>query len=227
MLASNLFRRAFFLLLYHLYAKPKLLRNDKTTLLGFELEVPPSVFHPQLYFSSKFFAHYIQELKLDSLNVLDMGCGSGILSLVAASRGARVRSIDINPVAVHATRRNAELNELASTISVQLSNLFETIEDQEKFEYIFFNPPFYKGLPLDASETAWKGGNDYQVLRLFIPRAAHYLTPTGKVFCIFSSDMDIELLKDLFRQSCFSFQRVREKNLFFERLIIVRAEKAP
>jgi ribosomal protein L11 methyltransferase len=51
--------------------------------------------------------------------VLDVGCGTGVLSIVAARSGARlVRAIDISADAVVATRANAQLNAVASSIEV-------------------------------------------------------------------------------------------------------------
>ncbi len=45
--------------------------------------------------------------------VLDLGCGSGILGLVAAALGAaEVTAVDLNPLCVATARRNAELNHL-------------------------------------------------------------------------------------------------------------------
>jgi ribosomal protein L11 methyltransferase len=44
------------------------------------------------------------------LRVLDVGCGSGILSLAAAKLGAEVTGSDLDPWCVQATRENAELN---------------------------------------------------------------------------------------------------------------------
>jgi ribosomal protein L11 methyltransferase len=53
------------------------------------------------------------------LTVLDLGCGSGILSVAAAVLGARqVEAVDIDPDAVEATRRNAEANGVADRIAV-------------------------------------------------------------------------------------------------------------
>lgn len=225
MSALTRLRGALFPILYHFYAKPKLQRKDTTTLLGFRLEVPPGVFHPRLYFSSKFLAMYLQGLDLHSLNAIDMGCGSGILSLVAASRGATVRSLDINPAAVEATRRNAEINGLSSLISAQVSNLFDSIEPQQRFDLIVFNPPFYNGIPRYPSEMAWKGGNDYAVVRSFITQAVLHLTPAGKVICVFSSDMDLEMIRRLFEQAGFGIRQVSQRNLLFEKLLIFQAQK--
>ena len=51
--------------------------------------------------------------------MLDVGCGSGVLSVVAARLGAPyVEAIDISPAAVEATAANAERNGVAGAISV-------------------------------------------------------------------------------------------------------------
>jgi len=50
--------------------------------------------------------------------VLDVGCGSGILALVALALGAaRARAIDVDPDAVEVTRENAGRNGLADRIA--------------------------------------------------------------------------------------------------------------
>lgn len=43
--------------------------------------------------------------------VMDMGCGTGVLAILAAMRGAKdVRAVDIDPLSVSSTCENAELN---------------------------------------------------------------------------------------------------------------------
>ena len=56
--------------------------------------------------------------------VLDMGCGSGVLSVVACRLGARrVVSVDIAPDAVLAAERNAALNGVADRMDVRLGSV--------------------------------------------------------------------------------------------------------
>ena len=43
-------------------------------------------------------------------SVLEIGCGSGIISLHLAQRGNEVTAVDINPKAVEATKFNASFN---------------------------------------------------------------------------------------------------------------------
>ncbi|HWQ79137.1 MAG TPA: 50S ribosomal protein L11 methyltransferase [Anaerovoracaceae bacterium] len=56
--------------------------------------------------------------------VLDVGCGSGILSVASALLGAKeVTAVDIDPVAVEVTNENVELNRLAGKITVSEGDL--------------------------------------------------------------------------------------------------------
>jgi len=113
MIRSKILRRIFFYAAYYLYARQKIRRTDTIEIFGLKFNVPPSVFHPGLYSSSKFMAEVVLSLDLASQRVLDIGCGSGILSLAAASLGACVTSVDINPDAVRATEENALRNGLS------------------------------------------------------------------------------------------------------------------
>ena len=61
------------------------------------------------------------EGKLRDIDVLDFGCGSGILALAALKLGAKhAIGIDNDPQAIIATRDNAERNGLANHINVYL-----------------------------------------------------------------------------------------------------------
>ena len=56
--------------------------------------------------------------------LLDMGCGSGVLSIVACRLGARrAVAVDIAPDAVLAAERNAALNEVADRVEVRLGSV--------------------------------------------------------------------------------------------------------
>ena len=60
---------------------------------------------------------------LQRREVIDYGCGSGILAIAAAKLGAaQVQAIDIDPQALAATRRNAERNNVAERVLVLHDN---------------------------------------------------------------------------------------------------------
>lgn len=59
--------------------------------------------------------------------VVDLGCGSGILAVAAASLGARrVLACDIDPEAVEAARRSAQANGVEDAVEVYRGSLDET-----------------------------------------------------------------------------------------------------
>lgn len=61
--------------------------------------------------------------------VIDVGCGSGILSFVAARLGAsRVYGTDMNPAAVLCSQRNAERLGLSDRTDFRLGSLFEPLQ---------------------------------------------------------------------------------------------------
>ena len=63
---------------------------------------------------------YITEEK-ETDRVLDMGTGSGIQAILAASKSSNVVAVDMNPFAVKCTKLNVNLNKLSSRIQVETS----------------------------------------------------------------------------------------------------------
>jgi ribosomal protein L11 methyltransferase len=58
--------------------------------------------------------------EIDGLQVIDYGCGSGILAIAAAKLGAAsVAAVDIDPQALAACAANLERNGIADTLRVQ------------------------------------------------------------------------------------------------------------
>jgi ribosomal protein L11 methyltransferase len=58
------------------------------------------------------------------MSVIDLGCGSGILAVAAARLGAaRVLALDIDPLAVEATRANCRRNSVSDTVAAELGSL--------------------------------------------------------------------------------------------------------
>ena len=72
----------------------------------------------------------MEKLVTPDITVLDIGSGSGILSIAAILLGAKdVVGVDIDPVAVKVARENATLNGVAKKAKYVLGNLDEEITD--------------------------------------------------------------------------------------------------
>jgi ribosomal protein L11 methyltransferase len=72
----------------------------------------------------------LRELIWPGATVLDVGCGSGVLSIVAARLGAPyVAAIDISPAAIEATTDNAARNGVAGAVTVSATPLSEIADE--------------------------------------------------------------------------------------------------
>ncbi|MHC1722865.1 MAG: 50S ribosomal protein L11 methyltransferase [Aminipila sp.] len=61
--------------------------------------------------------------------VLDVGCGSGILSIAAALLGIKnILGVDIDPVAVDVSKENVELNGFSDVVNIQYGDLTKGID---------------------------------------------------------------------------------------------------
>lgn len=76
--------------------------------------------HPTTSMCIKHLEKYIK----NGDSVLDVGCGTGILSIAAAKLGAGdVLAVDLDPEAVLSTKRNADLNKCSSVMEIKEGDL--------------------------------------------------------------------------------------------------------
>lgn len=87
----------------------------------------------------------------DGRSVLEIGTGTGLLSLVCLQSGAKsVLATDINPAAVANAKYNAAMLELEENfelrqVAVSEPGAFTVIARQERFDLILSNPPWEDG----------------------------------------------------------------------------------
>jgi len=100
------------------------------------LVVPEDVYYPRE--DSIFLAEALVKV-IDKENVktcLDVGCGSGFLSIIMAKKKSIVNAVDINELAVKTTIENSQKNNV--NINVEQGDLFSL----GKYDLIVFNPPY-------------------------------------------------------------------------------------
>jgi len=204
---------------YHLFLKHT--NTVVTRVAGFRLTVPPTVFHPKVFLTSKYFAGFIGSLDLKGKRVAEVGCGSGILSLAAARAGAdRVVAIDINPNAARAASINAQDNGLGDRLRGVCSNLMSGLKAEPMFDVIITSPPSFPGEPRDVADRAWVAGPGYRDIAALFDQARERLLPGGVVYLLLSSDSDLDRLGELIHRSHFSAHMIGKQSIFIEDFIL-------
>jgi 16S rRNA G1207 methylase RsmC len=81
--------------------------------------------------------------------VLDVGCGYGVIGIVLAkiNPSLRVYMVDINPLAVKASKYNAKLNGVEDRVVVLQGDRYEPVKNM-KFDAIYSNPPLSAGMKI-------------------------------------------------------------------------------
>lgn len=81
---------------------------------------PEQAFGTGTHETTQLCVELVEDYVSDGLRVLDVGAGTGILSMVAAhENAASVRAVDIDPAAVECARANIERNGLSSKVTVE------------------------------------------------------------------------------------------------------------
>jgi len=77
----------------------------------------------------------LEKYAAPGVDVIDVGCGSGILSIAALKLGAgRALAVDIDQASVDATRENAETNGIRSGLLVGLGSVDELLASNFEFQ---------------------------------------------------------------------------------------------
>ena len=217
--ARRCLRRAIHFLAYHFILTRRGTREARAA--GFRLVVPPTVFHPKIFLTSEFFAGFIDGLELTGRSVVEVGTGSGILTLAAARAGAeQVVAVDINPHAVAATRENACLNGVGDRVVALCSNLLSAVAPRPLFDVVLSSPPSFPGEPKDLADRAWFAGPGYRDIAPLFAQAGERLKPDGRFYLLLSSDSELGLLGNLTRAAGFTTRLVAERSIGFESFIL-------
>ncbi len=157
----------------------------------------------------------------DSERILEVGCGSGIISAVIKNNtSARITGIDINPYAAACTRDNG--------VEAIRGNLLDCVRG--KFDLIIFNPPY---LPTDELQRtkdwiniALDGGNDgREIINRFLEDAVPHLLENGRILMLVSSFTGIEEVKSKMKELGYGVKEVSKERISFEQLLVIEATK--
>jgi release factor glutamine methyltransferase len=180
---------------------------------GIKVRVFPSVFHPGFFGSTRFLLEHLHQQNLENRTLLELGSGSGLISVYAAKHGAIVTAIDLNPTAV----KNTEANALANGVEIQVmqSNLFDSLPKQT-FDWIVINPPYYANKALNDEQLAWYCGEGFDYFKKLFSQLGAYLHSQTSTIMVLSQACEIETIQSIASQSGLRFELIKEGSAFFE-----------
>lgn len=155
--------------------------------------------HPLVWMPTGFgiaLANILEQYFKPGMKGLELGLGSGVLSILGGLKGMKMVGLDINEDAVKTASHNWELNRLdKSNYDFRLSNLFSALKpkETESFDIIWSNPPVLPGLPANnfqrntRDEYELAGTDGRLVLDAMIRDSGKWLRPGGKMIVIATS----------------------------------------
>ena len=181
---------------------------------GLPIVVLPDVFNPKLLRSGEFLMQQLArpDLLPAGATVLDLGSGAGAAGVAAAKRGCQVTAVDINPSAVRCTRINALLNGVE--IDVRQGDLFAPVQN-ERFDVVLFNPPYYRGVPQSPLDHAWRSPD---VIERFADQLGPHLD--GHALLVLSSDGEQDTILSSLQRAGFGARTVARRDLINETLSV-------
>lgn len=155
------------------------------------------------------------ELMIDTVRIassetfVEIGCGTGAVSLALARRAKSGLGVDINEVAVRNSRENADrLGQYNVTFAV--SDVFSNVEG--KFDVVVFNPPYSSYAAADEVDRMfWDPGDEAK--KQFFASVKNHLAPGGRVYFGWTNfaDIDIDLPLQLASSHGFALQTITQR----------------
>lgn len=118
-------------------------------------------------------------------SILDIGCGTGVISLMLAQRSrAEITSIDIDLAAYQQAQDNFKNSKWSNRLFVQHASLQDFEENnQKKFELIVSNPPFFSAESIASSRAIARSQNQLSHKQL-IKLSKNLLSQNGRFCCV-------------------------------------------
>ena len=135
---------------------------------------------------------YVQDTGRTGARILDIGVGSGVISVTLALELSEVKvvAVDLSDDALAVARTNVETLGAADRVELRHSDLFSAVKPDERFDLIVSNPPYiredaYAGLPpevlADPKLALVSGEDGLDAIREIVRVAPDYLAEGGRI----------------------------------------------
>jgi release factor glutamine methyltransferase len=185
------------------------------------LQIPPQVFHPRFFYSTRLLLRYLDSLQIKQRSFLELGAGSGLIALWAAQKGASVTASDINPTAVE----YLHINKLSNKANIRIiqSDLFDEIPEK-KFDFIAINPPYYKKNPQSFYDHSWYCGQNGEYFKKLFSQLGKYIGSNSKVIMCLSEECDVMMIQADAMRAGFDLKLVYQRQNLVERNYIFQIQ---
>ncbi|KAG2210066.1 hypothetical protein INT47_003502 [Mucor saturninus] len=140
----------------------------------------PNVYSPKYFPESKWFGKNLRSVVEGTKTFLEVGLGSGIISLYMARLGLEVTGVYINPDAVETTKKNFETNHQKGHFEV--SDLFAALGSKNVTDEL-------------KSEKTFDPG--YKLVERYIAEGGNHLTENGSLLLGSCCYANIDMLKEI------------------------------
>ncbi len=212
-----------------------------------KLIIPPQVYTPKedTELIMKFLDERIKILSqypLKKYRVLEMGCGSGIISLylIKLFRSYQIDffhiGIDINPIAIETSKKNSLLNKFDSYTNFIFGSFFTPlITNNQKLPYdlIIFNPPYLASeleIINDSNrkliDLSWEGGlHGYEVTLEFLNQISQFTKKDGELILISSNLINQEPILAKIQENDMEIIEKKIIHIAYEDIILYHGKK--
>lgn len=181
---------------------------------GIEVIVFPGVFHPGLFSSTHFLIKHLLEQDLKGKHLLELGSGTGLISVWASRQGANVLSTDLSSKAVANTTQNAQ--RLRSPIQVVQSDLFDKIS-KRIFDWIVINPPYYARAIRSEEDLAWHCGENLEYFSKLFGSLDSYMDDESQVLMNLTQEgCDLPSIFSIAEKHSFYFELLKERSALLD-----------
>ncbi len=154
---------------------------------------------------------------------LEIGVGSGVISLHLSKEIPFTFGCDINPHSLYLSKKNALANSI-NNLHLFASDIFSSIKNGFLFDLIVFNPPYLpiELPPRELIDLSYHGGLDGgEYIRTFLCNLGFYLSNNGKAYLLQSSLYPLKNTTNFLKNKNFHYKIKNKLKLDFETLYVL------
>lgn len=180
-----------------------------------EIEYDKSEVYPPSHYAENF-VRILGQQPLKGLRILDVGCGTGVLGITAAKKGAQVVCSDLNPGAVEWTKKNALRNGVE--MHCEVSEGLEAFLGKPKFDLVICNAPSNPGTYNPIVTPRDNGPNGRHFLDSVLLNATKILNRNGRLLSCSNSEQDWNATRNILNSHWASYKIVADLDENFDGL---------